>query len=296
MNRLRQLSSFSCGSARLRPSQFVCSDETNEKITSLHYDRRISEHLDFAGLHSKERKEIHGRLRVLQGSIYALDRYGESTWGVDSERLAELWGEIRQGLDAFGITGRDAEHLLSEMKAYQVVELGLREGKLPTELPIQRHYFLKTCDVRLSRLLIATAARRAVTETLKPAWNLYDLASEVCDDLADIGEDLFDFNCNRVLIETDVFGCLQTVRDYSVFLDSIRTANGNLARRANEFRLVEAARICSWTFNRINEAQERLRQLLVSQSFGEAEKPLTFGFRHTHFTPREVRESECSLV
>jgi hypothetical protein len=49
------------------------------------------------------------------------------------------------------------------------------------------------------------------------AWELFDLASEVCDDLEDISEDLGTFNGNRFLLELSTAGPQPTIDSFHDF-------------------------------------------------------------------------------
>lgn len=192
------------------------------KTSELLKGRRIEDNLRLAGTSPKAQKQLTVKLSLLQRTIYALDCYGETSWDIEHQVLEVLWQNIYGQLMSWELTLKDAGHLLEDMQAYQQVELQLRKGVLPTSLPLEEFYYLKTCDVRLSRKLIATSSKGLCTDQQLLLWNCFDIISEVYDDLSDIEEDLFDFNCNRFLFQKSLYGGLCAQHDYEKYLDKIK--------------------------------------------------------------------------
>lgn len=231
------------------------------KIESLLVDRRIAENLQIFGLNQSDCPWLITKLHQLQRSIYTLDCYGESTWEIQSHVLEKIWDSIYGQLRLFGHDYREARRLTSDIRAYQQIEIQLRDEKLPTEIPIQDFYYLKTCDVRLSRTVIAKITQNPFASVMSEMWDFYDLASEVCDDLTDIYEDSFDFNCNRFMIQREVLGDSETLAEYSGFLDKIEKGTQEIFKKSEKTGLLEEQQVCRWAFQRVAEARSLLNPL-----------------------------------
>lgn len=248
-------------------------EHIRSKIDNLFANRLIVESLYLAHLKQRDRRWLMHGLRGLQESIYNLDFYGESTWEVQTEILSNIWENIYKQLKFFGFNYQEIDRLVNEIKAYQKIEMLLRERRPPTELPISDFYYLKTCDVRLSRKLITIVAQNSLSMSLNPIWDCYDLASEVCDDLIDLWEDSFDFNCNRFLFQGKIFGDFETRREYAQFLDVIAIRARRLARSTSELGLLGADLIYRWTLKKLDEA----RILLTCRLKDSSEKLIVSG-------------------
>jgi hypothetical protein len=211
------------------------------KVQPLFQDRLLFEYIHQAGIPLTQSTGISRKLFQLQNSIYELDQYGESNWLINRNDLSQLWCGIYCQLRRWGVNQAEAEHLSSEIKLYQDIELGLRQCISPTNIPIHRFYYLKTCDVRLSRRLVASQARGGQQSVLLRMWNCFDLVSEVGDDLTDIAEDSLDFNCNRFILVLKSKGATFTNREYRSFLTSIKSEMLSLvnesARTSNAIQL-----------------------------------------------------------
>lgn len=192
------------------------------KIKSLFQCRFIEQGLSFAGFSGRQKQQMLNALYLLQSAIYSLDKYGEETWCINGSNLAEYWEKIHQRLDLWGLSSVERSFLLRDMKSYQQVELDLRKRIPPTALPIDRFYYLKTCDVRLGRRLIAIHSPDGdKEELLYPLWACFDLAGEIYDDLTDVTEDMTTFNCNRFLIGYETQGAARTQKEYRQFLCTV---------------------------------------------------------------------------
>ncbi len=226
-----------------------------QKMQTLFADRRIKQHLTFSIADGTTRQWVFSKLIALQKCVYLLDRYGELAWHIKPEALAIIWGNITARVEAFGCE-REATALLRDMKKYQGIELSMRHASSPSEIRISNFYFLKTCDVRLSRRLISSFG--PCSEECTQAWGWYDLASEVCDDLNDVDEDLETYNCNRYLLKLRSQGFLPTQSEYHEFLNRIRKGVTELTSIGGRRNRNSVGYICSCTHRRILEAEQLL--------------------------------------
>jgi hypothetical protein len=138
------------------------------------------------------------RMTELQLSVYQLDAYFESTWDVSNFSRRRLWTRVIKSLEELAHPAA-CPRLLSEIRAYEAIEASFRRTRSDTRTGIARYYYLKTCDVRLSRRLIEMRSEPLRRHLRLTAWNLFDLASELLDDITDLHEDLRTFNGNWLL-------------------------------------------------------------------------------------------------
>lgn len=254
-----------------RPSLFAKNLSQNgmsrlitTKIEPLFADRRIAENLQIFGLNQSDCPWLITKLHQLQRSIYTLDCYGEATWEIQSHVLEQIWDSIYGQLRLFGHDYREARRLTSDIRAYQQIEIQLRDEKLPTGIPIQDFYYLKTCDVRLSRTVIAKSTQNPFASVMSEMWDFYDLASEVCDDLIDIYEDSFDFNCNRFMIQREILGNSETLAEYSGFLDLIEMRTLEILKKSEKTGLLEGKQVCSWALQKVADGRSLLNCLQMA--------------------------------
>ncbi|MDQ3903404.1 MAG: hypothetical protein M3247_07170 [Thermoproteota archaeon] len=262
----------------------VESEIISTKVAALFAVRRIDANIHFVCHKEIERQWLINKLRSLQYSIYKLDRCGETNWIPSNNILDELWANIYEQLRFFGIGKREINLLLRDMKAYQRVEALLREGRSPTEVAIQDFYYLKTCDVRLARRLISLVTHHKYSKFITLAWNYYDLASEICDDLTDVWEDSFNYNCNRFTIKRRLFGENETRAEYSSFLHLIEAGARDLTKGAKESGILEINQICQWALRTIDTAKVILERCL--------KKPLApvLAFEQKFISPFELNQ------
>jgi hypothetical protein len=83
--------------------------------------------------------------------------------------------------------------------------------------------------------------------------------------LADVREDILDFNCNRFVIESECLGILQTISRYGAFLRYIEARTISRFQMAREQGIREAEELASWIFGRISEAEWRLNENLAAE-------------------------------
>lgn len=159
------------------------------------------------------RRNVLQRLMDLQGSIYALDRYGETSWNVDSFVLGKLWLGICRRIQPLNVSTNVIAPRICDILRYQSIELDLRRGLFPTDINPGSFYRLKTCDVRMMRTILCAHSCREFSAQFLSYLDLLDICAEVCDDMLDMDEDVCDFNCNRFVLSRVVLGDLDTLVD-----------------------------------------------------------------------------------
>jgi hypothetical protein len=193
----------------------------NRKIEQLFHDRLLALFCLHLGIERADKTILSRPLVRLQRSIYDLDSYGENSWSMDKTCLDVLWQDIVSSLGIFGIKKDRVSPFVADIRAYQEIELDMRSGILPSNVAIDHFYQLKTCDVRLSRQILGLYSRHHNLNTCLRLWNLFDLASEILDDLSDISEDLTTYNGNRFLISALTRDYESTKKEYLSFLHLI---------------------------------------------------------------------------
>jgi hypothetical protein len=219
-----------------------CQDH-RDKTKRLFEIRRISQNCYVAGLSEKESSWIMSGLTTFQQCIYELDVYGESVWEIEDSKLSMIWEKIYATLHFFGLNRNEMALLVRDIKKYQNIELGLRSGISPLGLDIRHFYHLKTCDVRLSRTLIQLIAQPKFTKPpMMELWNCYDIIGEVYDDMVDVAEDSRTYNCNRLLVENELFGANQVQASYRNLVSTVQTEAAQLIKNVpgdrQEFRQI----------------------------------------------------------
>jgi hypothetical protein len=188
-----------------------------DKIWELFTERLVDENVVFCGLRKLDARSLILKLHRIQLWVYMLDQYGEENWEIDKQVLGRVWAEIHTALNCL-VTRDVARGLVGDIKRYQNIEIGLRCGRSPLTIPLAEFYSMKTCDVRMIRQLIDLNATYRCPKALHEMWRLYDLVSEVLDDLCDIEEDQRTFNCNRFVMELKARGLQATRDNYTTFM------------------------------------------------------------------------------
>jgi len=201
------------------------------------------------------------QLGELQSAIYSLDTYYESTWCVEGSVLVQLWEEIERCL-AEVAPGSSSKRLLMDIRAYERLEASFRHSAASNMVGTATYYQLKTCDVRLSRQLIEMRSNWSRSDLRLGAWNIYDLASELLDDVADLPADVETFNGNRLLVDLIRHDAQEVIGGSLRFLE-------NIERRARRLlpRLLQHEREpLYWCFDMLRY----LRSKLLSHEFAHA--------------------------
>lgn len=225
-----------------------------KKIDQLFGARRLAEQCE--QLKPYEVTTLLPKLKELQLSIYCLDKYFEHTWNLSQKHINVFWSNILLSLRQIVGNKQNLEELVRDIRAYQSLEESIRSSS-PSLLPrLQEYYHLKTCDVRLARYLIVRAGSvyfPQMSEYLR-AWELFDLASEVCDDLDDIDEDLGTFNGNRFLLEIGTVGAQSTINSYQEFELLLLKHVASLSRRLHPRH--PALEVLGWASERLVSLRE----------------------------------------
>jgi hypothetical protein len=229
-----------------------------QKTRLLLRERRIVVHLEMLAVSPATGETLTGHLESLQRRIYQLDEYGEANWQVAPPALRNIWDLIEREVKSFGCGQEAVAALLQEVRTYQEVELGMRSGVSPSHVGISAFYRLKSCDVRLARELIRRAARHEDT-VLRLAWDLHDIAGEVCDDLEDIAEDADTFNANRFRLAWAESGFAATVAEYCGFVDGLAARARLMAKSCPGPTFVEI--LADWTEARARAARSMIHRI-----------------------------------
>lgn len=197
----------------------------NEKIEALFSYRMFPQLYELSGASSQNVEVFHNRLVKLQAAIYYLDAHLETNWEVDFDVINEKWDYIYACLNELKVSGEKAKYYCRQIQKYQTHELNMRAGRWPDRYNLEYFYFFKSCDVKLMRQLIFDEFPKLRPLFLLSEWRLFDLVTEVNDDVEDIFEDLSTINGNRFLIQTLKEGKGKTASIFKSFLDQLETRN-----------------------------------------------------------------------
>ena len=172
--------------------------------------------------------DYYEKLISLQYNIYLLDHVLETNWEVNMDLVAQKWTAIHNDLSDLGVPSDLHDKYCSHIYKYQKHELEIRQTKFPTRLSMEYFYFYKSCDVKLLRRIIYdnNPALRSMVKTSE--WRLFDLVTEVNDDVVDLQEDLDTINGNRFLISLVELGKEKTRMIFANFLNEILDRNNQL--------------------------------------------------------------------
>ena len=157
----------------------------------------------------------------LQVAIYDLDHYLETNWVLSQTSLDQHWQPIYESLTALGVEQQHHQDFVSHILKYQKHEMQLRDLVLPTRFDMQYFYFYKSCDVKLLRRIIMMHYPQLAKMYSAADWRVFDLITEVDDDVEDVLEDRETINGNRYLISIWQYGFEKTQHDYLHFLEIV---------------------------------------------------------------------------
>jgi len=179
---------------------------------------------------------FYENLIQLQYDIYKLDHELETNWDVDMDIIADRWSRIHADLARLGVPQAKWDNYSNHIYKYQKHELEIRDRKLPTRLSMEYFYFYKSCDVKLLRRLIYDRNPSLNTVAKTADWRLFDLVTEINDDVEDVQEDTGTINGNRFLISMMQNGVDQTIAIFNNYLDELQVRNQE-ARRDSSLNL-----------------------------------------------------------
>ncbi len=167
------------------------------KINELFNYRRLPWLVQLSRMHDDQ--SFYQHLVKLQDSIYALDHYLETSWQLSGDRLWKFWQDIYRDLSPFGLAKGEKFEFTSSIQIYQSHEINLRRRLSPSHLKMSDFYHHKSCDIKLMRKLIYRTDPTIKQLIHADDWILFDLLTEIHDDIEDLYEDLKIFNANRFL-------------------------------------------------------------------------------------------------
>ncbi len=232
----------------------------NEKIIQLFEYRKLPYLIEFFS--KSDRKKILSSLIELQKSIYELDCYLECNWNLRQSDLDKYWEDIYNKIEKLGYDRSNAFQMCSHIRRYQLHETQLRELKFPMRLNQEYFYYYKSCDVRLMREILFDKCKNLRVSHKLSDWRLFDLVTEINDDIEDIEEDLHTINCNAFMISILEKGSSISVSTYKKFLKALVAKSELRAlKRHNKWY----QQINSWT---ITDAQLTLELINKKQKLG----------------------------
>jgi hypothetical protein len=191
------------------------------KITDLMDYRMLPDLIDLVEQDTDKKRQLISKLVDLQVAIYDLDHYLETHWQLSEDHLETYWVPIYDALDAAGVPRNEHSRYAAHILKYQKHEMQLRDLVLPTRLDMQYFYFYKSCDVKLLRRIIMLHYP-ALAKMYRPAdWRVFDMITEVDDDVEDVLEDRETINGNRYLISIWQHGFDHTQQAFAAFLDMV---------------------------------------------------------------------------
>lgn len=235
-------------------------------------------------------------LKKLQLSIYCLDKYFEHTWILHKRHIDGLWSNILSTLRKIVGDKQNLEELVRDIRAYQRLEESIRGSSLLLLPQLQRYYYLKTCDVRLARNIIMRRVSISLALPMRieylQAWELFDLASEVCDDLEDIDEDLGTFNGNRFLLEISITKPQSTINSYQEFELLLIQRVASLRMRINLRH--PASKVLDWAAERLTYYRELLS--MRATNIEDLAAGYTESLLGTYRTELASLTAKCNLI
>ena len=225
----------------------------NKKIADLFEYRLLP---DLINTISDDQKEgLLDKLYALQTAIYKLDEYLETNWDLSEKKLDKAWQKIYKQLKKLGFEEESAESLCKHIERYQKHEIQLRDGKLPTSINQEYYYYYKSCDVRLMRQIIYELNPELVKKISLADWRIYDLVTEINDDIEDVFEDQKTINGNAFLIRI-IEEDLEMAHDYfDKWLDELYLRS---VQRFGNSKIFSKIELHYFTLLRINETKTLL--------------------------------------
>jgi len=194
--------------------------QLREKIVELFEYRRLPELIKL-GNNGKADVDLLEKLIQLQADIYHLDHTLESNWEADEKKLSEHWKDIHSSLVKLEVKPTELDHYSRHIYKYQKHELELRQKKYPTRLSMEYFYFYKSCDVKLLRKLIYDHYPNLGQHMNLAHWRVFDLITEINDDVEDVFEDLETINGNRFLLTIMLEGKSEAKNVFRRYLSSL---------------------------------------------------------------------------
>lgn len=230
--------------------------ELREKIIELFEYRQLPALISFGGKDWDQ--DFYEKLIDLQFHIYKLDHELETNWQVDLSVIEDRWEKIYLALDALNIPRNAHDNFCRHIYKYQKHELDIRTLKLPTRLSMEYFYFYKSCDVKLLRKIIYNNNSELSKAIKESQWRLFDLVTEINDDIEDLQEDVSTINGNRFLISLKQLGKSRTYQIFTDFLKEIEDRNQMITLSIGDIDLKD------WTKTQVTETLKLLNGQIAS--------------------------------
>lgn len=225
------------------------------KINDLMDYRMLPHLIDLVESDAAQKQRLLDQLTDLQVAIYHLDHYLETTWHLQDDELEARWLPIYNALTLLGVDGQHHRSFASHILKYQRHEMQLRQLLLPTRLDMEYFYFYKSCDVKLLRRIIMMHYP-ALARMYSPAdWRVFDLVTEVDDDVEDVIEDLDTINGNRYLISIWQYGFDETQAQFLAFLAKVEAM---MTARFGDERSVYHSHLLGWSRQALADTRQRI--------------------------------------
>ncbi|HRX28285.1 MAG TPA: hypothetical protein P5235_02800 [Saprospiraceae bacterium] len=196
-----------------------------DKIIELFEYRKFPLLFEAAGKKWEVSSPFVESLIELQEKIYDLDSILESDWDIDPMHLSEQWKQINQCQLFRDFSREEKVEWCREILKYQSHELALRKGISPLGLDMEYFYYFKSCDVKLLRKLIYEQFAELHDYINLSDWKLFDLVTEINDDVMDLHEDCQYYNGNAFLISMVQDGKELTRNKFADFLNECGKKN-----------------------------------------------------------------------
>jgi len=191
-----------------------------KKIDELFEYRKLPQLLA-KGHYSKDGSLYKGLVQ-LQIAIYHLDLYLEANWNTKKSDLNRYWKEIYQCMKNLGYNKKRGEAYLKDIQRYQKHELQLRTKK----------------DYSLSD------------------WRIFDLITEIDDDVEDVFEDLNNINGNYFMLMLMEKDKQEVSKYFAAYLKEL----GKRARKRFVSKDKSTKEIKSMTLKELKSSQELLEK------------------------------------
>ncbi len=209
-----------------------------------------------------DRHKFTEKLINLQLAIYHLDQYLETNWTTSDSKLDKYWKNIHRAMESLGYSLEKSKTYTKQILKYQKHELYLRKYRMPSSLDMEYYYYYKSCDVKLLRRIIVEQLTLSRSWS-NPQWRLFDLVTEINDDIEDVHEDLDTINGNSFLLGIMYNGKETTHEKFRVFIEEVLLHNElRLTKYGNPYKLVhnftsqEGKNTLKFLKKQINEIQQ----------------------------------------
>ncbi len=226
------------------------------KIKTLFEYRKLPELLSYKN--DKEQDTFLSKLYKLQENIYHLDKHLESNWEVSIDSLEKYWNVLYADLSDIGLPQNHHKEYLHHLQRYQEHELSIRQGEVLSRISLPFYYYYKSCDVRLIRRLIYDFNPSLSNVFELSDWTIFDLVTEINDDIDDIEEDQTVINGNGFVLNAFFDGIEETYATFASYLSKLsekQRRKSQWSRDPEWTTLIE-----NWTLEQVEQTTKLLEQ------------------------------------